>query len=201
MKKEDLLKIEGMTDEIAVKVAEISAEELKSMVPKTRLNEVIKERDTAKSNHADVLKQLGILQKEAADTDVDGLKAKIATLETDAKDAAKKHAAEIYELRVDNAVNAALLSAKALNIKAVKALLNLDNAELDADGAVKGLDDQIKTLKGADDSKMLFGSIQMRGAKYGESKDDDDGDHAPDMSKMTYDELAAYIENNPNAAN
>ena len=32
MKKEDLMKIEGMTEELAAKVAEQSAEELKSFV-------------------------------------------------------------------------------------------------------------------------------------------------------------------------
>ena len=200
MKKEDLLKIEGMTDEIAAKVAEMSADEMKGMVPKTRLDEVIAERDHAKADRDDVVKQLGVLQKEAKDVDAEGMKSKIAELEASAKEATKAHAAEINQLKIDNAVNAALIGAKALNTKAVKALLNLDKAELDEDGTVKGLADQIKTLQEADDSKFMFGSVQMKGAKFGESGNDD-GNHAPDMSKMSYDELAAYMENNPDAAN
>ena len=56
MKKEELMKLEGMTEELATKIAEQSAEELKGMIPKTRLDEVIAERDNAKKDHADVLK-------------------------------------------------------------------------------------------------------------------------------------------------
>ena len=171
MKKEDLLKLDGMTDDLAAKVVEMSTEEMKGMIPKTRLDEVIAERDHAKADHADVLKQLGVLQKESKDVNVDGLKAKIAQLETDAKEAAKTHAAEINHLKIDNAVNTALIGAKALNTKAVKALLNLDKAELDEDGTVKGLADQIKALQTADDSKFMFGSVQIKGAKQGESGD------------------------------
>ena len=40
MKKEDLMKIEGMTDDLATKIAEASAEELKGYIPKTRFDEV-----------------------------------------------------------------------------------------------------------------------------------------------------------------
>ena len=101
---------------------------------------------------------------------------------------------------MDNAVNSALLGEKALNVKAVKALLNLDKAELNEDGTVKGLEDQIKTLKTADDSKFLFGSSNpaLKGAKAGESGDDD-GNHQVDTSKMTYSELAAYMAEHPEA--
>lgn len=38
----------------------------------------------------------------------------------------------------------------------MKALLDLDKAELDADGAVKGLADQIKKLAAAPDSGFMF---------------------------------------------
>ena len=196
MKKEDLLKLEGMTEDLATKIAEQSAEELKGMIPKARLDEVIAERDNAKKDHADVLKQLGALQKETGD--VQSLKDKIQELQDNAKEAEKTHAAEIKTLKINNAVESALIGAKALNTKAVKALLNLDNAELDEDGSVKGLADQIKALQTADDSKFLFGSSTIKGAKPGESGNED-GDKGVDTSKMTYSELAAYLANNPDA--
>ena len=196
MKKEELMKLEGMTEELATKIAEQSAEELKGMIPKTRLDEVIAERDNAKKDHADVLKQLGALQKESGD--VQSLKDKIKELEDGAKEAEKTHAAEIQTLKINNAVDSALISAKALNTKAVKALLNLEGAELDADGSVKGLADQIKTLQAAEDSKFLFGSSTMKGAKAGESGNED-GDKGVDTSKMTYSELAAYMAEHPDA--
>ena len=196
MKKEELMKLEGMTEELATKIAEMSTEEMKGTIPKARLDEVIKERDDAKTAKDDVLKQLGALQKDAGD--VQGLKDEIQKLQDDAKEKEKTHAAELHSLKVNNAVDTALLGAKALNTKAVKALLNLENAELDEDGTVKGLADQIKALKEAEDSKFLFGSSTMKGAKTGESGNDD-GDKGVDTSKMTYSELAAYMAEHPEA--
>ena len=196
MKKEELMKLEGMTEDLATKIAEQSAEELKGMIPKSRLDEVIAERDNAKKDHADVLKQLGVLQKETGD--VQSLKDKIQELQDNAKEAEKTHAAEIQTLKINNAVDTALIGEKALNIKAVKALLNLEGAELDENGSVKGLTDQIKALKTADDSKFLFGSSTIKGAKTGESGNDD-GDKGVDTSKMTYSELAAYMAEHPEA--
>ena len=196
MKKEELMKLEGMTEDLATKIAEQSAEELKGMIPKSRLDEVIAERDTAKKDHAEVLKQLGVLQKETGD--VQSLKDKIKELEDNAKESEKTHAAEIQTMKINNAVDSALIGEKALNVKAVKALLNLEGAELAEDGSVKGLAEQIKALKTADDSKFLFGSSTMKGAKTGESGNED-GDKGVDTSKMTYSELAAYMAEHPEA--
>ena len=78
MKKEELMKLEGMTEDLAAKIVEMSADEMKGMIPKTRLDEVIAERDNAKKDHADVLKQLGALQKETGD--VQSLKDKILVI-------------------------------------------------------------------------------------------------------------------------
>jgi hypothetical protein len=200
MKKEELMKLEGMTEELAAKIAEQSAEELKGMIPKSRLDEVIAERDTAKKDHADVLKQLGALQKENGD--VQSLKDKIAELETTAKESEKTHAAEIQTMKISNAVDNALMGAKALNAKAVKALLNLEGAELDADGSVKGLAEQIKALQTAEDSKFLFGSSapNMKGAKIGESGNDD-GDKGMTIEKfrkMSPADRYNYSITNPN---
>ena len=200
MKKEELMKLEGMTEELATAVLGLSAEEMKGMIPKTRLDEVIAERDNAKKDHAEVLKQLGVLQKDTGD--VQSLKEQIQKLQDDAKESEKTHAAELKTLKVNNAVNTALLGAKALNTKAVKALLNLENAELDEDGTVKGLADQIKALQTAEDSNFLFGSLapNMKGAKVGESGNDD-GDKAitiEDLRKMSPAERYNYSITNPN---
>lgn len=197
MKKDELMKLDGMTEELADKIASMSAEETKDMIPRSRLNEVIAERDNAKKDHEDVLKQLGALQKDAGD--VTSLKEQILKLQEDAKTAQKTHEAELHQLKVDNAVESALVSAKALNTKAVRALLTgLDKAEFDEAGQIKGLADQIKALQTADDSKFMFGSStpKMKGAKVGESGNED-GDHGVDTSKMSYDELCAYLNENP----
>jgi len=197
MKKEELMKLEGMTEEVAVKVMEMYDAE--KVIPKTRFDEVIADRDNYKTSNADLLKQLGALQKETGD--VQSLKDKIKELEDGAKEAEKTHAAEIQTLKINNAVDTALMNAKALNAKAVKALLNLEKAELDDEGNVKGLADQIKALQTAEDSKFMFGSSapNMKGAKVGESSDDvDKGMTIEKFRKMSPADRHNYSITNPN---
>lgn len=158
MKKADFMKLDGMTEELATKLEELSTNELKDMIPRSRLNEVIAERDHAKEEHAETLKQLNTLKNDAKD--IDSLKEQIQSLQDSAKEAQKNHANEIKKLKIDNAVDAALNGAKAKNAKAVKALLNMEGAELLEDGSVKGLADQIKALQEAEDSKFLFGTSE-----------------------------------------
>ena len=196
MKKEELMKLDGMTDTLAAAVLNLVKADTEGMIPKARLDEVIAERDNARKEHADVLKELGALQKETGDAAE--LRDKIKSLEDAAKESQKQHDTEIHNLKVDNAVNSALLGSGALNVKAAKALLNLDKAELAEDGTVKGLADQIKALQTAEDSKFLFGSStpKLKGAKAGEGGDGE-GDHHVDTSKMTYSELVAYMAEHP----
>ena len=197
MKKDELMKLEGMTEDLATKIVEMSTEEMKGMIPKTRLDEVIAERDNAKKDHADVLKQLGVLQKDTGD--VQSLKDKIKELEDGAKEAEKTHAAEIKTLKINNAVDTALVGAKALNVKAVKALLNLDGAEIAEDGSVKGLAEQITALQKSDG--YLFGSSapSMKGAKVGEPSDEGDkGMTIEKFRKMSPADRHNYAVSNPN---
>lgn len=194
MKKEDLMKLEGMTEDLATKIAEQSAEELKGMIPKTRLDEVIAERDNAKKDHADVLKQLGALQKESGD--VQSLKDKIAELETAAKESEKTHAAEIVKMQRANIDNELCIANKAKNNKAVLAMLDALDEKLDIDAYRAERVKQFEAVVKSD--SYLFGSSTMKGAKTGDSGNDD-GDKGVDTSKMTYSELAAYMAEHPDA--
>jgi hypothetical protein len=128
----------------------------------------------------------------------DGLNAEIARLNSALADKDAAHAEEISRLKLDAAVEKALSGAKARNIRAVKALLELDKAELADDGTVKGLTDQIKKLQGTDgylfDGKPAKPAV--RGALPAQGGDTDPGGQA-DISKMTYEELAAYMAENP----
>ena len=198
MKKEELMKLQekGMTEELATAVAELIAEEMKGMIPKTRLDEVIADRDNYKNSNADLLKQLGSLQKETGD--VQSLKDKIQELQDNAKEAEKTHAAEIQTLKINNAVETALVGAKALNVKAVKALLTLDKAELAEDGTVKGLADQITALQKSDG--YLFGSSTptVKGATVGEPSDEvDKGMTKEKLRQMSPAERYNFAVKNP----
>ena len=187
---------EAYSEEIDKKVSE---EIGKNFVARADFNTL----NTEKKNLADTVKerdkQLETLK--ASTGDVEALKNQIATLQTENATAAKAHEAEIKSLKIDTAVELALSAAKAKNVKAVKALLDLDKAELDADGTVKGLADQIKKLAEAPDSGFMFGTGKAGFKSFKPGESGDPNNQPPDYSKMTYEELAAYMENNPDAAN
>lgn len=156
---------------------------------------------TLKSQIKDRDGQLETLKKSTGN--VEELKNQIETLQKDNKTKDEKHAAEIKQLKVDSAVNAALTAAKAKNIIAVKALLkDLDKAEILEDGSIKGLSEQISALVKAEDTKFLFDTdskkTQFKGTEPGQGGNDD-GDGKIDTSKMTYSELAAYMAEHPDA--
>lgn len=146
MKKEDLMKIEGMTDELAAKVAEASAEELKEFIPKSRFDEVNEAKKNAEALVKERDKQLEDVKKSTGDNEE--LKKQIEQLQEDNKAAKQKYEADIKKMQIDNAVNAALKEAGAKNITAAMALLkDIDKAELADDGTVKGLAEQIQALQ------------------------------------------------------
>lgn len=153
MKKEELIGL-GLDEETAKKVADASAEELKGYVPKSRLNEVITERDNYKGELADRDKQLEDLKKSSGDSEA--LKNQIVEMQKTNKEALAAKDAEILSIRKNNAVEKALSGAQAKNAKAVMALLDLENAELQEDGTIKGLEEQIKSLKESEDTSFLF---------------------------------------------
>lgn len=168
MTKEELVKL-GLPEDLAKTVAEASATELKEFIPKSRFNEVSESNKTLKTQMADRDKQLDTLKK--ASGDAEALKTKIEELQAANKTASEEHEAQIRQIRMDHAVESALTGAKAKNIKAVRALLNLDDLDVDDDGKVKGLDKQIKKLAEADDTKFLFDAAEDAG-------DGDKGDPA-----------------------
>lgn len=151
MTKEQLKEL-GLDDEKTEAVIKLYNESIKNnFVPIARFNEVNEAKKNAETTITTMTKQLDDLKK----VDAEGLKQQIETLQKQNKDAAVKYAAELETMRKNNAIESALTSAKAKNIKAVKALLAMDELMFDGD-TLKGLDSQIKKLKEADDTKFLF---------------------------------------------
>lgn len=150
MTKEELIAL-GLTEEQAGKVLD----GYKGYVPKSRFDEVNNAKKAAEDTIKERDKQLEDLKKNSGDAEA--LKAEIAKLQGENKANADKYAAEIKAMQINSAVEKELTAAGAKNLKAVKALLaDLDKAELDGE-TVKGLADQIKKLKGGEDTKFLFG--------------------------------------------
>jgi len=199
MRKDELIKL-GLDEDTAKKVEAATVEELKGFIPKARFDEVNTEKNTLQATLKDRDEQLETLKNSTGD--VEELKKQIADLQTANGEKDKAHAAEVKTLKINAAVDAALTAAKARNQKAVRALLDLEKAELSEDGTVKGLADQIKKLAGAEDSKFLFDTANKKTTMKGASPAEtgvEEPDTKVDVSKMTYEELAAYMDANPDA--
>ena len=150
MKKEDLMKIEGMTEELATKIAEQSAAEISgNYVPKSRFDEVNEAKKNAEALVKERDKQLEDVKKSTGDNEE--LKKQIEQLQESNKTAKADYEAQIKKMQIENAVASALKDAGALNTTAVQALLkDLDKAEIGEDGTVKGLAEQIQALQKSD---------------------------------------------------
>lgn len=197
MTKEQLIAL-GLDDATATKVAAASAEELKGYVVKADFDKEVTAKAQLETDIKTRDKQLEELKKVDAAT----LQKTITELQETNKTTKTEYEARIKQMQIDSAVTAALTGAKAKNLKAVRALLDLDKAELDGE-TVKGLADQIKKLQESEDSKFLFdsaapGQTKLKGVKPGESNDKGyPSDKKP--SEMNYTELCAYMEANPGA--
>lgn len=144
MKKEDLIAM-GLTEEQAKKVMDSIDG---NFVTKARFNEVNEENKTLKKSVSDRDKQLEDLKKSSGDNAA--LQQQISDLQKANADQQKAHETELNQLKLDNAVEVALSSAKAKNSKAVKAMLDMAKVKIGEDGKLSGFDEQIEALKKSD---------------------------------------------------
>ena len=193
MKKSEFIAL-GISEELAEKAETAVSEHMKGFVPYTRFKEVNDE----KGKLAEMVKgrdgQLETLKNSTGD--IEGFKKEITKLQADNTQKDEKHASEIKSLKIGNALETALTTAKAKNLKVVIALLDLEDANLSKDGTIKGLDSQIKKLQEAEETAFLFDITDTEPAKPTFKGAKPDG--SVDFAKMTYEELASYMEANPN---
>lgn len=148
MTKDELINL-GLNEEQATSVLNA----YKMYIPKARFDEVNEAKKNAEALLEERDKQLDELQKSNQSNG--DLQTQIKQLQEENAAAKAKYESDIKAIQIDNAVELALLNASARNTKAVKALLDLTNAEL-TDGNVKGLKEQIDKLKNDENSKFLF---------------------------------------------
>lgn len=195
MKKEDLIAM-GLTEDQAKKVMDSLDG---NFVTKARFNEVNEENKTLKQSVADRDKQLEDLKKSSDDNAE--LKKQIETLQQQNADQKKAHDAEMAQLKLDNAIDAALTAAGVKNIKAVRAMIDTSKMKLGEDGTVEGLSDAIKAVQKSD--SYMFNTVQQKQQTFKGFQPGASGEVKPgtevDTSKMTYSELAAYMAANPDA--
>ena len=143
MKKEDFVAL-GISEELAEKAAEKSAVELKGFVPRDRLNEANKAKEQAETSYNEVKAELDKLKESAGDNET--LKTQIERLKTDLKNKEATHKAEIADMKMTNAIQAAIGS-MAHDVGLVSGLLDKSKLILSDDGKLTGFEDQIKGLK------------------------------------------------------
>lgn len=162
MKRSELESL-GLTKEQVDAVIKINGADIENAksAASTESASLQTEVDALKGQVAERDKQIEGLKKSAGDNE--DLKKQIETLQADNKAKDEAHAKELMQLKVDAAVEKALTDGGAKNIKAVRALLDLADPKLADDGTIKGLEDQIKALKGADDTKFLFKEPEQTG--------------------------------------
>ena len=196
----------GLTKEQADSIIKINGDDIENAksASAAEIKNLQTEVDGLKTQVGDRDKQLETLKASAGDNA--DLKKQIEDLQTENATAKANHESELNQLKIDFAVEKALTGAKAKNIKAVKALLELEDAKLDKDGNVKGLAEQIEKLTSGDDTKFLFEAQEQtkqqnfKGFQPGASGEQKPGEgEKVDFSKMSYDELTAYMEANPDA--
>lgn len=191
---------EAYTEDLDNKIA---AEIGKNFVSKADFNTV----NTAKKKAEDDVKsrdqQLEDLKKATGDTEA--LKKQITDLQTANATAKKTYEDELARIRMDGAVEAALTAAGAKNNTAVKALLAdfLKDAKLGDDGTVKGLAGELAEMAKADATSFLFntanGGQQFKGMQPGSAGGKTPPPQGKEPKDMSYDELCAYLEANPDA--
>ena len=188
----------GVDEKLAQKIADASAEEWKDYIPKSRFDEVNDAKKAAEKLVEERDGQLEELKKSSGNAEE--LQKQIEDLQEANKTAAKKYADDLKQMQIDNAVEKAIASANGKNAKAIRALLDLEKAELSEDGTVKGLSEQLEALTKAEDSSMLFGSgvPNIKGMQPGKGKDGAGND--VDFSKMTYEQISTYLNENPDAS-
>lgn len=180
MKKEDLLNA-GLNDEQAKAVLDMYKSDTANLVPSSRLSEVIAERNELREK---TKAQLEAISK--SDGDVTALKQQIAKIQQDNETAIKEANAKYQALQLDTALNKMAAESGAYDVRALKAYLDVSNAQADSDGEYRTIKAQIDALKADESKSFLFKATeppkptapQIRGANI----DNGLGKPAPTMS-------------------
>ena len=184
--KRDFLKALELSDEVIDKIMAENGNDINGLKAKqTELESQINDYKTQVSERD---KQLEELKKSVGDSE--NLKEQINKLQEDNKKSAEAYESKIQQMKVDSAITLALTNAKAKNPKAVRALLDLENAQLDGD-VVKGLDKQIEALK-TSDAYLFDGETkaEIKGTKPAEGKG---SPSTKPVNEMNYSERVAYL--------
>ncbi len=180
--------------------AKVSAEIGKNFVSKADFNQV----NTAKKKAEDDVKtrdqQLEDLRQSTGD--VENLKQQITDLQNQNAADKQAHEAELASIRMNNAVESALVAAGAKNVTAAKALLAefLKDAKMEDDGTVKGLTTEIESLAKADGTSFMFEAVGAQQPGFKGMTPGNPGGNNPPASAGAYETRLAEARKTGNTA-
>ena len=132
----------GIPEEQAKQALELHTAELTA--EQQKVTDLTAQLETAQKNIGDLTDQV----KKFDGEDIEGLKQA-------AKDWEQKYNADVAALKVDNALDMALIGANARDVSIVKGLLDRSAIKLDDDGKLTGFSEQLEKLQ--TDKGFLFG--------------------------------------------
>ena len=149
------LNITGLSDEDAKKIADASAEELKTYIPKTRFDEVNEAKKTAEGQVKTLTKDLETAKANAGDNE--DLKNQLEAAIQKQKDDKKAFDEQMKEMQISNAIKLAIAD-KTHDADLVAGLFDKTKLILGDDGKVTGLDEQLKDLQ--ENKAFLFKPVE-----------------------------------------
>ena len=195
MTKDELMKL-GLSEEVADKVVEDYG---KNYVSKDQFNA---KNDKLKSVEGELSKVRGEIDNlQKANASNDELKKQIDALKADSDKRTAEYEAKIKSMEIDSIVNAALSGVKSKNNKAVRALLDLTDAQVE-NGEIKGLKKQLDLV--VKENPYLFGDNTK---PVGTPAGNDGGKGTPqvittkDFVKMSYADRTKLFEENKDLYN
>lgn len=195
MTKDELMKL-GLSEEVADKVVEDYG---KNYVSKDQFNA---KNDKLKSVEGELSKVRGEIDNlQKANASNDELKKQIDALKADSDKRTAEYEAKIKSMEIDSIVNTALSGVKSKNNKAVRALLDLTDAQVE-NGEIKGLKKQLDLV--VKENPYLFGDNTK---PVGTPAGNDGGKGTPqvittkDFVKMSYADRTKLFEENKDLYN
>lgn len=155
-----------------------------SYIPREKLNEHNDKIDALENELKERDQQIDQLKNDTQASEE--LQQKIEELQEKNQQTREELETQLQTQRLEAEIEKTLLTNKARNPKAVKALLDLDSVELTDDG-VEGLDDQLKNLQ--ENESYLFETQNSQGGADGFTGSDDLPITEAQLDNMTEDEI------------
>lgn len=195
--KTEFLKSLNLSQEVIDKIMAENGKDIAAEQKKA--DKIIQERDSYKLKAENLETQVNDANAEIQkfkDMDIEGIRQAADDWKEKAEKAEEDANKQISEMKFDYALTAALTGAKAKNVKAVKALLDMNGLKLNDDKII-GLDEQLSQIKA--DNDYLFESDTPAPTIVKGTNGGTGGVGGKKPSEMTYTELCDYMAQNPGA--